>query len=196
MATARGVDMSDIGQVRRLKFALEYCEARLRTKKLRPTNLELAEEMGLHEVKNPLNAVEQITRDKDMIAIASEIVGEAYLSKLVGSDARMEMLESMRVDYTKALQNQLRMAKGEKDPRTGLYPPERDQVSAFNAISQAKIGEMYIKSVFMIEEDGESEELAHLQKRAELKAMPILRLETTAIDGEVVTPKVQEPVEI
>ncbi len=177
--------MSNPSEVRKLVLAMNYCEARLDSKKIRPTNEELAEAMGLGEVTDRMKIVESVTRDKEMVAIASEIVGEIYLSKLITSDARMEMLETMRVDYTRALKNQLRIAKGEKDVRTGAYPPERDQVSAFNAISQAKVGELFVKSVFMIENDNESDELAHLQQRAELKAKPILRLESIAIDAEV-----------
>lgn len=162
----------------RLIAALRYCEIRFATDR-KKNDTQIGEEMGMMATQAEAG-VALIKRDKDMLKVASAIIGEMYLAKLADNDTRAVIMDFYQKNFMKWVTNMSNLASGS----TGA--PARDQVSAFRALQEGEVGLAFVKSLFTENDDGgETPEETHIKKMQELRSGPILRL-ANPVEGEVV----------
>lgn len=179
-ARAMGVDVDDVYVMHQLVQALRYVDARL---KARNAGQRYIDEMC--EITGQSRETMYLWSKSPYIEVASRMVGNAIITKLMDSDVRRNIMDVYSQDSVEWFRNMSRIAKGVKAPGARSAPLERDQIDAFEALTASEMGQVYTRMLFLdAEEKDVTPEDLHLARQRELRGKAV-KIEAGVVEGEV-----------
>lgn len=179
-ARAMGVDVDDVYVMHQLVQALRYVDARL---KARNAGQRYIDEMC--EITGQSRETMYLWSKSPYIDVASRMVGNAIITKLMDSDVRRNIMDVYSQDSVEWFKNMSRIAKGVKASGARSAPLERDQIDAFEALTASEMGQIYTRMLFLdAEEKDVTPEDLHLARQRELRGKAV-KIEAGVVEGEV-----------
>ncbi len=180
-ARSMGVDVDDVTTMHFLLQALRYVDARL---KARNAGKRYVGEMC--EITGQTPETLLMWGQSPYIDVASRIIGESIIKTIVEKDIRKSIVDVYSQDSLEWFKNMSRIAKGVKAPGARSAPLERDQIDAFEALTQSEMGQLFTRMLFLDADDADvTPEDLHLARQRELKGKAV-KIESSIIDAEIV----------
>lgn len=180
-AKSLGVDVDDVMVMHQLMQAIRYVDARLKARKAGWNYLE-----EMCEITGQSREMLQMWAKSPYISVASRIIGDKMISDLMESDVRKNIMDVYTGDSVEWFQNMSRIAKGVRAPGARSAPLERDQIDAFEALTQSEMGQVYTRMLFLDSDDSDvTPQDLHLARQKELRGKAV-RIEAAIVEGEVI----------
>lgn len=174
-----GLNTQDPTTMHLLMQALRYVDARM---KARRAGVSFIEEMIV--ITNQPREVIMLWGKSPYVGIATKMISERIISDIMESDVRKNILDVYSKDSIDWFQNMSRIAKGVKSPGSKNPPIERDQIDAFEALTQSEMGQVYTRMLFLEPEDRDaSPQDLHLTRQREMRSSAV-RIEANIIEAE------------
>jgi hypothetical protein len=187
-AKGMGIDVEDVMVLHQLVQALRYVDARLHA---RNAGYNFMEEMCAYTGQSRETLM--LWAKSPYITVASQMIGDKIIEKLMESDVRKNIMDVYSKDSLEWFQNMSRIAKGVKATGARSAPLERDQIDAFEALTQSEMGQIYTRMLFLDPDDRDvTPQDLHLARQNELRGK-VVKIESTIVDAEIV--KLEAPKE-
>jgi hypothetical protein len=187
-ARSLGINVDDVMVMHQLMQAIRYVDARLKARKAGWNYLD-----EMCEITGQSRETLQMWAKSPYVAAASRIIGDKMISELMESDVRKNIIDVYTADSVEWFQNMSRIAKGVKAPGARSAPLDRDQIDAFEALTQSEMGQVYTRMLFLDSDDSDvTPQDLHLARQKELRGKAV-KIESTIVDAEVI--KIEPPKE-
>lgn len=179
-ARTLGVNVDDVYVMHQLIQAIRYVDARLKAR---------------HAGNKFMSDMQQSTGESyetlmmwsksPYIGVASRIIGDKIIHELLEKDLRKNIVDVYSRDSLDWFKNMSRIAKGEKAAGARNPPLERDQIDAFEALTQSEMGQVFTRMLFLEHDDRDvTPEDLHIARLREMRGRAV-KIESGIIEGEI-----------